>query len=107
MPAAERHYYDQHKFNPSKSSQHELEHNLMLQSQKRYFPSLQGRGVPTSSVPTLLCYTGFTNRMYKCMQVELQNLICWLLFLLFPGGTKGQMKSGQGPGKGLAAEKIS
>lgn len=35
MPAAERHYYDQHKFNPSKSSQHELEHNLMLQSQKK------------------------------------------------------------------------
>lgn len=40
------------------------------------------------------------------MQVELQNLICWLLLLLFPGGTKGQMKRGQGPGKGLAADRL-
>lgn len=40
------------------------------------------------------------------MQAELQNLICRLLLFLFPGGTKGQMKRGQGPDKSLAAEKL-
>lgn len=69
MPVTETHEYDQHRFNPSKSSQHELEHNLKLKSQKRYFPLLQGRVAPTNSVPKMLCYIapfpGFTNRMYK------------------------------------------
>lgn len=88
MPVTERHKYDQHKSIPSKSSQHELEQNLMVQSQKRYFPLLQGRVVPTHSVPKQLCniasFAAFTNRMYKWMQVELQSLICSLLLLLFP-----------------------
>lgn len=44
--------------------------------------------------------------MYKRTQAELQGLICWLLLPFSQGGTEGQTKPGQGPGKDLAAEKL-
>jgi len=68
--------------------QHELQQNPTLQSQD-IFPCSKGELfllIPFSnSCGYIAAFIGFTSRMYKRTQGELQGLICWLLLPFFPG----------------------
>lgn len=104
MPVIERRKYDQHQFNPRKSSQHELKQNLMLQSRKKdTFPCSKGELFLTIQFSN--CCFILSPSLY--LQIGRRNECRWNYrvwyvgpyFSCSQGGTRGQKKRGQGQAK--------